>query len=161
MDIISEIGIKNTSIKYTDRPTVKVIIRNEDKILILNNGLLPGGGVDSGESETVAIERELLEELGAIVSNVEPIATVIQYRDFLEKRYIVNGFTADLSSMDTATSPQDEGESNFTYEWYDKNAAIELVKRSISSYDSMAIRDDSQQGKLFNLKTTLEFLRRI
>lgn len=161
MNIISEIGTKNNSIEYTDRPTVKVIIRNEDKILILNDGLLPGGGIDKGENEAVAIERELAEELGAKISNIQTIGIVVQYRDFLEKRYVVSGFTADLSSIEGATSPQDDGESSFTYEWYDKNAAIELVERSISGHSSKKILDDSQQGKLFNLKTTLEFLRRI
>ena len=159
--IIKEIGSKNDTIAYTDRPTVKVVIFNGDTVLLLNDGLLPGGGIDGDETDLEAIERELLEELGASVSNIEPIGTVIQYRNFLKKRYVIKGFTATLSSMSGETAPQDEGEAQFSYNWYEKNVAISKVEESISNYDSVNINDDSTQGKLFNLKTSLELLSSI
>ena len=64
------IGTQDDSIAYTDRPTVKVVVRRGDEILLLNKGLLPGGGVDTGEADAQAIQRELLEEMGVNVKNI-------------------------------------------------------------------------------------------
>ena len=55
MNPLATIGQADTSIQYTDRPTVKVVIKNDNKVLVLNKGLLPGGGIDPGESDQDAI----------------------------------------------------------------------------------------------------------
>ena len=57
MNVIQVIGKQNES--FAERPTVKAVIRRGGKILILNDGLLPGGGVDSGESYVQALQREV------------------------------------------------------------------------------------------------------
>lgn len=86
MNPLATIGQLDSSIQYTDRPTVKVVIKNDNKVLILNEGLLPGGGIDPGESDQNAITRELQEELGVTVTDVQEIGTVVQYRNLLEKK---------------------------------------------------------------------------
>lgn len=68
------------------QPRVRVsgMIWNDGKLLLVRQGrpghprwMLPGGGVDPGESVTVALARELHEELGcAQVSVAEPCALV-------------------------------------------------------------------------------------
>lgn len=159
MNILAEIGTKDLSIPYIDRPTVKVLIHDhEDKILVINEGLLPGGGVDTNEDRLQALERELREELGAKVSQIEEIGTVIQYRDFLKKRYIINGYTAHIEEFDGSTNPQDEGEKQFEFQWYTRGEALNLVVEAVQKFDGVPILDDSQQGKLFNLMTTQKFL---
>ena len=70
MKSIATIGKIDESIQYIDRPTVKVIIKRDDRVLLLNNGLLPGGGIDENESDDDAIVRELQEELGATVREI-------------------------------------------------------------------------------------------
>ena len=158
VNTIAEIGKNDPTIQYSDRPTVKVILQKGTDILILNDGLLPGGGVDDGEADIQAIFRELEEELGVTVTNSKAIGTIIQYRDFLEKRYVIKGFTADFVAFDKNIHPQDSGEAQFSYRWLQKGVALKLIEDSINSYDTLAIRDDFLQGKLFNLKTSRELL---
>lgn len=159
MNILSHVGSQNNSIEYRDRPTVKVIISKGRDVLILNNGLLPGGGIEPDETDFQAIERELAEELGASVENISVIGEVVQYRDFLKRRYIVKGYSADLVAFDKEPNPQDEREAQLTVGWHTIDVALELVEASIRHYDNIAIVDDSQQGKLYNLRTTYELLR--
>jgi len=151
MKLLATIGTPDQSITYTDRHTVKIVIANNNNVLILNDGLLPGGGVDNGENDQQAIKRELLEELGARVDNIQPIGTVIQYRDFLKKRYSIHGYTANLLSLDDVPEPQDEGEEHFVLRWLTTDGALDTILASIKLYENINIGDDNQQGKLYNL----------
>jgi 8-oxo-dGTP pyrophosphatase MutT (NUDIX family) len=158
MNILSTIGQVDASIQYTDRPTVKVVIKKDDKLLILNKGLLPGGGIDPGESDRDAITRELQEELGVTVQNVQEIGTVVQYRNLLDKMYIINGYTAELETTGGPTDPQDEGEAQFTIQWLTLDEAIAYVSESIEEAKVKPMDDAANQGKLYNLMTTYLFL---
>lgn len=159
MNIIKNLGRLDPSIHYTDRPTVKVIIKKDNTVLILNKGLLPGGGVDNLESNHDAISRELQEELGVTVKDIEEIGTVIQYRNFLNKKYIINGYTATLASAKGLTNPQDEGEAQFTENWLNIEDALEFVSKSIAEAELQQMNDDANQGKLYNLMTTYQLLK--
>ena len=161
MNIINYIGQIDESIKYTDRPTVKVIIKKDNKILILNNGLLPGGGVEENESKIDAITRELKEEIGATVQDIESIGTVIQYRNFLSKRYIIHGYVATLNSIGGPTDPQSEGEAQFTQTWLTIDDALDLVSNSVAEVKTIPIDDSARQSKLYNLMTTYELLKQV
>lgn len=160
---LTTIGANDPSIKFIDRPTVKVIVTRGEEILILNDGLLPGGGIDAGEDFAAAIARELQEELGARVKNIQEIGCVTQYRTFLQKRYLVYGFTAELVSFDFMTNPQDEGEKNFILNWMDPADVISLINSSVQELQMKhpIHEDDSTQGKLYNLITSLELVKLI
>lgn len=160
MDVLATIGQRNVSTFYVDRPTVKVVIRNSDnEVLILNNGLLPGGGVDAGESDDEAITRELREELGVTVEGVQEIGTIIQYRNFLGKRYVIHGYEATLETAGGMMDPQDEGEVSFVVQWLTLEDAIAYVTSSIERVAKKSMNDDANQGKLYNLTTTLRLLK--
>jgi 8-oxo-dGTP pyrophosphatase MutT (NUDIX family) len=148
MNILATIGQEETLIQYTDRPTVKVVIKKDDKLLILNNGLLPGGGIDSGESDYDAINRELQEELCVTVEDVHEIGTVVQFRNLLGKKYLINGYTATLDTFKGSTNPQDEGEAQFTIQWLSPDDAIVYVASSIEEAKLETMDDDANQGKL-------------
>ncbi len=126
--------------------------------MLLNEGLLPGGGVESGESENDAIVRELQEELGVSVKDIEAVGTVVQYRSFLGKKYVIHGYTALFDTEDGMTNPQDVGEARFVKKWLAVSDALTLVKRSIKAAESKAMDSDTNQGKVFNLMTTRELL---
>jgi len=141
---------------------VKVVIKKDDKLLILNKGLLPGGGIDPGESDKDAITRELQEELGVTVKDVQNIGTVVQYRNLLDKKYLINGYTAELETTGGLTDPQDEGEAQFTVQWLTLDEAIAYVSESIDEAKLKPMDDaTNQQSKLYNLMTTFELLKNL
>ena len=158
MNILATIGQLDASMQYTDRPTVKVVIRNDNKVLILNKGLLPGGGIEPGESDQDAVTRELQEELGVTVKDIQEIGTVVQYRNLLEKKYLINGYTADLESTGGLTDPQDEGEAQFTIQWLTVEDALTFIAKSIEEAKLQPMDDDANQSKLYNLMATYNFL---
>jgi 8-oxo-dGTP diphosphatase len=100
------------------RIRVSALLRWEDRLLLIRHEkpgkeywLLPGGGVNSGESLVDALRRELLEELGiedrlplegpvAIVDSIAPI------RSFAAKHVVHIIFAGDLSgrSLEAVTS---------------------------------------------------------
>lgn len=159
MNTLVTLGQADASIQYTDRPTVKVIIENDNKVLILNEGLLPGGGIDPGESDQDAITRELQEELGITVKDIQEIGTVVQYRNLLEKKYLINGYIAGFETTGGLTNPQDEGEAHFTIQWLTVEDALTFVAESIEEAKLKPMHDDANEGKLYNLMTTLELLK--
>ena len=160
MKLLDIIGNKDEAIAYVERPTVKVIIQKGDEILILNDGLLPGGGVDEGETNEQAIARELLEELGATVSDIQEIGQVIQYRNFLGKEYKIYGYTAKFENFTNSTSPQDAGEATFVHKWISKTNALQYISESIEKlqHANPEMKNDTLQGALYNHMTTQSLL---
>lgn len=63
-----------------------VVLDNKGRVALLhvardNYYKLPGGGVEPDEDLALALERELLEEIGCRAEIVAEIGTVIEYRD--------------------------------------------------------------------------------
>lgn len=144
---------------YVERPTVKAVLVHEGRILTLNDGLLPGGGVEPGETHPEALRREIREEIGAEITSIQEIGSVIQYRKFLSKKYVVYGFICELVTFSGEVDPQDEGEARFTQRWLTKEALLVVLDRSIKRYENLTQTDDSIQGKLYNLKTARELVK--
>ncbi len=78
------------------RIRVAAVILSDDKLLLIAHKkgddiywLLPGGGVDYGESLTEALKRELLEELNVDV-HVSGIALISDSIDPLGGRHVLN-----------------------------------------------------------------------
>lgn len=161
MKQLQVIGTQDSSIDYVDRPTVKVIVRNSDnKVLIINDGLLPGGGVEGGENKSSALKRELLEELGIEVANEQEIGSVVQYRDFIKRKYVIYGYSSVYKDKVADPTPQDDRESLFTYDWYSIQDAQRLVQLSIdrAKRDAEKIKNSDTEGALFNRMATKLFL---
>ena len=115
MNILSILGHSKANIQYVDRPTVKVVIFDGDKVLIMNRGTLPGGGINASEDNDSAIRRELIEEIGARVEGITELGSVLQYRDFISKKYVVHGYTANLVDLNRSLASPEEYEVNFTF----------------------------------------------
>ena len=80
---IHEFGTKLDGIDYIDRRGVYAVIENTDKqiaVIETSNGyFLPGGGIDSGETEVDALKRELIEEIGYQILVIAEIGAAVEH----------------------------------------------------------------------------------
>lgn len=161
--LASILGVNNPSIQYTDRPTAKALIFNyQNEVLIINDGLLPGGGIEEGEDTLAALHREVMEELGISIKDTQELGKVVQYRDFLQKKYSISGYTALYDGGSHQASPKDDGEAVFSYKWYSIHDALKLLDQSISQAKEVPVQtNDTYQGKLYNLETTKILLQMV
>lgn len=157
MKQLQVIGTQDPLIDYIDRPTVKAVVRNSDnQILIINDGFLPGGGVEGDEDNTLALKRELLEELGIEITDQQEIGIVIQYRGLIKRKYVIYGYSAIYKDKVADPTPQDEREAQFTYDWYSIQDALRLLESSINkaSDDIKKLKNSHTESRLYNLMTT-------
>lgn len=82
---VPEFGTKQPGIEYIHRPGVYAVIENDERriaVIETSKGyFLPGGGIDPGESDVVALSREVLEESGYQVSIRAEIGEAVEYID--------------------------------------------------------------------------------
>lgn len=80
---IREFGTRLDGKNYIDRPGVYAVIEDNHKqiaVIETSNGyFLPGGGVNSGETEVEALKREIMEEIGYQVSELADIGEAVEY----------------------------------------------------------------------------------
>ena len=98
MKLLKEINHReqlNKQGKALTREAVRGVILNKDKILLLFSSelgayMIPGGGKETGETKEEAIIREILEECGALVVNIEKeLGIVIENNETVEREYAI------------------------------------------------------------------------
>lgn len=107
------------------RVTTKAIIKKDDKILLLRRSSgkqsiigkyeLPGGKVDFGEDPKLALEREVIEEVGLSLETVQLLSVLSHMDDHDEnKQYVIVVYQASLTPVEThiVLSPEHD-----RYEW--------------------------------------------
>ena len=111
------------SCKYTRDASRGIIVR-DGKILIsheVNSGhyLLPGGGMEDGETPEECCIRELLEETGYIVRIVKPIAVIKEYyEEAMNTSYI---YVCEIVGEGEHKPTEQEIEVGAQPEWIDYN----------------------------------------
>jgi hypothetical protein len=145
---------------YFDRPTVKAIIVNDnDEVLLFSSGL-PGGGVEDGETNEQALERELMEEIGAKVSITRELGNVIAYRDELKLKYIFTGYECSLVSLGSPITIIDH-EIGKACVWKKRAEVIKEMEQHIVDVknNKETYEGDRYQRHIFNTEAALIFLK--
>lgn len=105
--------------------------KTNNKVLVLNRtkswkGIsFPGGHVEDGESIVDSTIREIKEETGLTISNLEPCGIIYWYNDETGDKYFVFNFRTEVFSGDLLEK-SDEG----NVFWVDKD---DLVNLNLSS----------------------------
>ncbi len=137
---------------YKSRPTVKLVVLNDQNEVLLFNSLLIGGGVEHDETLTAALEREALEEVGVTFTEPVPLGQVEHYRETTMLKYEVHGFMAKLAKQSDPTTTQKD-ELGKPLEWLNLTDAVELVQSNLKMYTP-----ESNEPRYFNSLTALKFL---
>ena len=95
-----------------------------------NQYVLPGGGIDPGESISACAKRECLEELGMIVTIGEPIAVVKEYYDDILRfeHFYVLGTTGEERAP--AAFTEDEVAQGLTEQWIPLSSVQETLRKT-------------------------------
>lgn len=127
-----------------------VIFDAENRVALVysvKNGYhkLPGGGVDEGEDLEEALQRELIEEVGCKVENIEELGIVEEYRNKIGLYQISYGYVAGVTEKGVAQLEVNEIEEGYETKWFDLDTAIGTLETESSGehYDGrfMWMRD--------------------
>lgn len=134
-DVFPEKKTSEDGVRYEDRPTGKAIVFDEEgKIALVGTKvnsyyLLPGGGIDPGESVEDGIVRECLEEIGCDVRLDRPLGIIEDYRTRDKKHCINYCYTAKLrGEKGKLTLTEEEIKNGLHVIWVPPEKAIAILK---------------------------------
>jgi ADP-ribose pyrophosphatase YjhB (NUDIX family) len=133
-DVFPDKEVKPVS-EWALRKTVKIIIQNDDgKIALVTNPvhnffLLPGGGIEDGESVIAAAERESKEEALCSIMTPNEFGIIEEYRARDGKRYETHGVVAKAGeSVTDDLRTDDEKKNGLNVVWLSFDEAEEKMK---------------------------------
>ena len=122
------------------RLTVRGIIMNDEGDIALHHLLrddmfghrdyfeTPGGGVDSNEDLITALKREISEELGCEITNIQEIGRIIDSYNLLEQRNDIYYYFAQVSEYHEKSLQAGESSLIESTHWVSLDKAKELYE---------------------------------
>lgn len=137
MELIKEIYLENDvkCTNYRIRKAARSIAFNEDgKIPLLNVSKknyhkLAGGGIEEGEDVITALKREMLEEVGANIGELEEIGAIVEWRnksELLQFSYFYKSKV--IGELVNTAFTEKEKNNGFILEWKTLDEAIALLQ---------------------------------
>lgn len=146
------------NITYEFRLAAKIILFDKENKLALvgtRYQLLPGGGVEEGESLKEAAVREALEEVGCDIEVGKEIAVTEEFRVKKSGRQETHFFLANVVGEKGEPQTTQEDEQGIKIGWYGLEEAISLLEKQVKeiSFESY--------NSCFNVRTHLVVLKQL
>ena len=118
-------------IVYNDNFEIAMIyLLNDDRFGHRDYLETPGGGVERGENLQVALKRELKEELGAEVDNIEEIGRVVDYYNLIYRRNNNHYYLCHLVILGEKHFTEKEKQLINSIKWMKIDEAIEFEEKT-------------------------------
>lgn len=141
------------------RTGCRAVILREGKILLSHETgtgwwLVPGGGLEPGETPEECCIREVEEETGVLVKPLRPFLTLYEYYE--EYRYISHYFICEITGRGQMHLTENEAARGLEPAWLPLSEAVELF----SKHQSYADTNEEKRGSYQREYTALtEFLQ--
>ena len=125
-----------------------VVLNNKGEVALLKANTysyhkLPGGGIEQGEDMELALQRELLEEIGCKANITSEVGEIIEYRDKWKMRQISHCYLAQqVGKQQPPAFTQSEIDEGFEVIWINSiESAIKLLEQDKpENYDGLFIQ---------------------
>ena len=114
---------------------------------------LPGGGRDKDELVHQCLERELLEETGYKIKDIEPLGVEINVRSQWQMIGKVYAFTCKTNKLIDKRPMKDEIEDGDTLEWFDS------FDEAIQALESVKLDKIGYYGAYFFTRREIDILK--
>ncbi|MCK9273224.1 NUDIX domain-containing protein [Candidatus Gracilibacteria bacterium] len=154
LKIIKDSDIGSTFMEpenFRERKAARAVVFDENNKVALvystknNYHKLPGGGVEEGEDFEIAVQRELIEEIGCTVENIKELGMVEEYRNKVGLHQTSYCYTARVIEKGTPELEANEIMEGYVTQWLALDEAIEILEKekNVDHYDGkfMWLRD--------------------
>lgn len=116
--------------------------------------LIPGGGLEDGETAKECCAREIREETGYIVKPVSCFLTINEYYE--EYKYVSHYFVCEITGRSEQNLTACEMERGLVPEWIAPEKMLEIYSR----HNDFAVADEEKRGAYLREYTALtEYFR--
>ncbi len=119
---------------WNERLVSKIVLIKQDLVAVIGNTvhsflLLPGGGIESGETIREGALRECQEETGLTPMFTHELGVTEEYRGRNSRHYITHGFIGEVVNEGTPTPTQKERENGQYIKWLPFKEALAQFER--------------------------------
>ncbi|MCX6755514.1 MAG: NUDIX hydrolase [Candidatus Nomurabacteria bacterium] len=150
--------VSKEDVVYKIRSAVKAIVKDSHgKIALVGTKyrLLPGGGVEEGETFVNAVKRECREEVGCNIEIDKEIGFTEEYRAQIERHQQTHFFLAHVVGEKGKPETTQNDEQGIEVDWYELDSAIALLEKEVIEIPFLSYHS------CFNVRTHLVILREL